>query len=549
MDRGHPRHAIRVTSFALLAALSAPSLSLAAGYKVVGWNDLGMHCVDGKDYSVYSILPPFNNIRAHIVDANGKLVKSPTGITVTYQSVADPAGSINKSSINKTNFWSYVQQLFGVALPLDKGLAGYSMPGAGNTARAMKFDPTYNWFAADGIPIMPYDDKGVKNYYPMMRLTAKNSSGAVLATTDIVLPVSDEMDCKSCHASGSQSTARPGAGWAYLTDPEKDYKANVLLIHDEKNAGNPVLAAALQKLGMNPAGLYATSFTSNRPFMCAACHSSNALPGLGVTGITPLTQAVHAHHATVIDPTVNMPLDAIANRSACYRCHPGSVTKCLRGAMGKATAPDGSMLMQCQSCHGVMSQVGAANRQGWLQEPGCQTCHTGTALQNSGQIRYTTSFDASGQLRQPANTTFATNGATLYRFSKGHGNLQCESCHGSTHAEFPSSHTNDNLQSIKLQGHAGVLAECTSCHATMPSTTTGGPHGLHPIGQSWVSQHGDIAERGSTDCRACHGLDYRGTVLSKTQGSRSFRTEHGTKTFPAGTIIGCYSCHNGPRGG
>ena len=29
----------------------------APGYRLIGWNDLGMHCMD-SDYSVLSILPP-----------------------------------------------------------------------------------------------------------------------------------------------------------------------------------------------------------------------------------------------------------------------------------------------------------------------------------------------------------------------------------------------------------------------------------------------------------------------------------------------------------
>ena len=62
--------------------------------------------------------------------------------------------------------------------------------------------------------------------------------------------------------------------------------------------------------------------------------------------------------------------------------------------------------------------------------------------------------------------TFATNadtpaaGLSLYRFSTGHGGLECEACHGSTHAEFPSSHRNDNIQSVEHQGHVGMLVEC-----------------------------------------------------------------------------------------
>ncbi|MBL8220086.1 MAG: hypothetical protein JNL62_12700, partial [Bryobacterales bacterium] len=231
----------------------------------------------------------------------------------------------------------------------------------------------------------------------------------------------------------------------------------------------------------------------------------------------------------------------------------GSETKCLRGAMGNALNADGSMQMQCQSCHGNMSAVGAATRQGWLQQPSCQNCHTGTALQNNGQIRYTTAFTSGTVLRQAVNRTFATNantpaaGLDLYRFSKGHGGLQCESCHGSTHAEYPSSHANDNLQSIRLQGYAGTLTECTACHSQVPETVTGGPHGMHPVGQYWVDKHEDPAERNAAQCRSCHGADYRGTVLSKASTNRTFKTEWGTRSFAKGKAIGCYDCHRGPN--
>jgi len=38
---------------------AAVPASFAATQTLVGWNDLGMHCMDA-DYSVFSILPPFN---------------------------------------------------------------------------------------------------------------------------------------------------------------------------------------------------------------------------------------------------------------------------------------------------------------------------------------------------------------------------------------------------------------------------------------------------------------------------------------------------------
>lgn len=539
---------------ALLGDDKKPQPATTGAWRIVGWNDLGMHCMDGKDYSVYSILPPFNTIHACVIDANGKLVKQAAGANVTYEAVADPDGSINRTAANKTNFWTHVAAFFGVTLPPDMGLGGFPMPGAANKPVPMKYDAAFNGFTAEGIPITPWDDAGKKNYYPVMRLTAKNSAGKTLAKTDIVLPVSDELDCRACHASGSSSGAQPASGWSYFNaDAEKDYKFNVLRLHDDREMGNAAYRGALAAKGYLPTGLYATA-TGGRPVLCASCHPSNALPGTGVAGVSALTRAIHARHANVLDPTTNLRLDASENRSSCYRCHPGSETKCLRGAMGNAVNPDGSMVMQCQSCHGGMSAVGAASRVGWLQQPNCQNCHTGTALKNNGQIRYTSVFDRSGLPRQAVDATFATNantpaaGLDLYRFSKGHGGLPCEACHGSTHAEYPSSHRNDNLQSIALQGHEGTLAECGACHARVPSTVTGGPHGLHPIGQSWVDKHGDAAEKNAAGCRACHGLDYRGTVLSRAQAARTFDADdYGRKTFAKGAVIGCYSCHNGPK--
>ncbi len=539
--------------FATLAlALIAPlAAAQGGGYKLVGWNDLGMHCMDA-DYSVFSILPPYNVIHAQLIDASGNLVTNPGSITVTYEAVADPTGSINVSSINKTNFWDWVTQLFGASLAPDQGLAGHDMPGSVNTPQPMHFDTGYDWFSAEGIPITPYDDAHAKNYYPMMKLVARNASGQVLATTSIVLPVSDEMTCSACHSSGSGPAARPGGGWIYDPDPELDYRFNVLLLHDDLQGGRDQYTAALAAAGYNSGGLYDTVTADSTPILCDACHASNALPGTGLSGVPPLTQAIHSFHAGVTDPSNGMTLNESANRSACYTCHPGSDTRCLRGAMGSAVAANGDLAIQCQSCHGSMSRVGATGRAGWFDQPNCQQCHTGTAIDNNGQIRYVTAFVAPDQPRVAVNNTFATDpntpaaGVSLYRFSTGHGNLQCEACHGSTHAIFPSSHLNDNVQNIDLQGHAGVLADCAVCHGTQPQTVTGGPHGMHPVGQDWVSRHTDAAESNSSRCRTCHGNDYRGTVLSRALGSRTV-SAFGTKNFWQGFQIGCYTCHNGPN--
>ncbi len=525
----------------------------SGSYTLLAWNDLGMHCVDGKDYSVFSILPPFNNLHAQLVNsATGRLVT--TGVSLTYEAVADVAGSINTYSVGsivKTNFWDWATSLYGTLFGLtgltsNVGLTGNVAPSL--TPRPMAFNATNNWFEAVGIPVTPYDDTGAKNFYPMVKVVAKDASNTVLATARTVLPVSDEMSCKSCHASTSANAAKPAAGWVNNTDLEKDWKQNILRLHDEKQLGSAVFTTALSHFGYNAAGLYQTAL-AGKPILCANCHSSNALPGTGFTGISPLTQAIHSKHATVNDPVSGTKLDDSTNRTACYLCHPGSVTKCLRGAMGKATDANGNMLMGCQSCHGKMSAVGSASRTGWLQEPACQSCH------HDGK-RETNALDASGNPLIQSDTRFATNagapmaGYNLFRFSKGHGDLQCEACHGATHAEYPSSHVNDNVLSMDTQGHVGAIRECGSCHKTVPATLDGGPHGMHTIGDAWVSAHANqVKNAGSQSCTYCHGADYRGTVLSQVKMAKSFSADGKTANYVAGQAVTCYDCHNGPNGG
>ena len=549
-----------------IVPLLAVGVGKGATSQVLGWNNLGMHCMD-SDYSVFSILPPYNTIEAQLI-VNGLLVTNGSGYTLTYQAIADPSGSITTTAIGKGNYYSYATALFGATLAPDGGLAGWSMPGVANTPQSMLFETAnqpaagvstpVNWWRAEGIPISPYDDAHHKNTYPMMRVIARNSSGTTIASNDIVLPVSDEMDCRACHASGSQAAAKPLAGWVWNGIQERDFRLNILRLHDEHEFANhnSLYTAALAARGFNSQGLYRGVVADKKPVLCAVCHASEAL-GLPSYGTIPqLTISIHSYHANVTDPVLNTTLDNATNRNACYRCHPGSTTRCLRGAMGGAIATDGSMEMQCQSCHGNMSTVGKTGRTGWFEEPNCQNCHTGTATSNSGQIRYTSAFDTTGAPRVPTNQTFATtpntpaSGLSLYRFSVGHGGLQCSACHGSTHAEFPSTHPNDNVRNTAIQGHVGMMIECTSCHVSMTASTTtatGGPHGMHPVGQTWVSGHGDLIDTiGRTGCQACHGTDYRGTVLSRAQGTRSLSAFSTNITFARGATVGCYSCHNGP---
>lgn len=528
-------------------------------YTLVAWNDLGMHCMDGNDYSIFSILPPYNNLHAHLISKDLTTGKSiTTGVTLTYEAVADPSGSINTNSINKTNFWDWVLSIFGGRPADNHGLnmsGGAANPTPSLTPAGMTYNGANGWWEAEGIPVTPYDDKGVKNYYPMVKVVAKDASGTIIATTKVTLPVSDEMSCAKCHASNSVAAAKPTAGWVNNANVEKDWKQNILKLHDDKF---PTAIATANMAASYTKGTLLATANAGQPVLCAACHKSNALGTSLKAGVKPLTEALHSKHATVIDPTTGLSMNSSTNRDSCYQCHPGSATACLRGAMGKAKTASGANAMDCQSCHGSMSTVGRTGREGWLDQPNCQQCHDRNGSSTSKFARFTSVFSSGTTLRTTVDTKFATNantpgtGFSLYRFSKGHGNLQCEACHGATHAEYPSSHTNDNVQSLALQGHVGTIGECKTCHTTIPTTVSGGPHGLHPVGSTtWYKNHRNAAEAAGADkglgtdaCAACHGTDYRGTVLSKTAKARTISR----KTFAAGEMVTCYKCHNGPSG-
>ncbi|HEB83278.1 MAG TPA: hypothetical protein ENJ11_10490, partial [Gammaproteobacteria bacterium] len=266
-----------------------------------------------------------------------------------------------------------------------------------------------------------------------------------------------------------------------------------------------------------------------------------------------MSNVMHSHHATVTDqdgkplfPSMPPPVDANGKfrdplaaddilQQTCYQCHPGRRTNCLRGAMAS-----GGML--CQDCHGDMAQVGNdfsrnvskdnpgafeladdfytnpnTPRVPWANEPGCGACHTGDAMDNlagaadtiaqpDDGIRLMQAWrigDAKATPIVPSNKRFAepvvaaTGNPQLYRVSTGHEGVLCESCHGATHAIFPNANpnANDNVASMQLQGHAGVISECSTCHTGDMGITLDGPHGMHPVGDAG----NDFADGGHED--------------------------------------------------
>jgi hypothetical protein len=287
-------------------------------YIVISWNDLGMHC-SGKNYENLCILPPYNNVKSHVI-RRGSPTTLPqvitSGVTVTYEIPG------NTYSVGKTNFWSYAYPLFGVVLPPDTGLTGVGLSGS--------LIADSNVFQVEGIPITPYTDINLvtEDPYQLGLIQVFDQSNNLLASTQPVIPVSNEMNCVSsgCHAS----------------------ETAILNAHSDDGGFDP----------------------NNTPILCADCHSDNALGMPGTPGLPSLSEAMHSKHG--------------GQTNDCYKCHPGPNTLCFRGTMF-------SHGMVCQDCHGSVTHVGESIADGripWFQEPSCgaANCHGSNYAEEPGKL-------------------------------------------------------------------------------------------------------------------------------------------------------------------
>ncbi|MFO0839518.1 MAG: hypothetical protein U1D55_13460 [Phycisphaerae bacterium] len=366
------------TAFARPPSLP-PTSRISTPYVVIGYNDLGMHCMNA-DFSEIMVLPPFNTLHAQLIrrGTSPDIETSSGDFEVRYFLPSNTHGA------DKSNFWAYPQPLLGPPPPPNFGITGSGMSGT------MAPTPQRDWMVT-GIPLVPIDDSGQENAYPLATIEVhRRDTGALAARTQAVVPVSTEMSCNLCHNSPGVSTA-----------------TDLLQAHD---------------------ALHGTNLMSQRPVLCASCHSSNALGLPGQTGLPSLSSAMHTAHAPRV---AGYPAE-----TQCYLCHPGIRTNCQRDVH----ASNG---INCTACHGDMLAVGNPTRQPWLDEPRCSNCH----------VRPGFSFEQPG---------------VLYRNSVGHGNVHCAACHGSPHAMGPAVTEVDNAQANWLQGHSGKIDTCTVCHTPGP---------------------------------------------------------------------------------
>jgi len=322
------------------AAPDLPEKTTEDAYIVLSWNDLGMHCYN-RDFQDLAVLPPYNTLWAQVVKVGDPPEIITSGITVTYE-FPD-----NTYSVGKSNFWDYDEQLFGVNLPPNVGLAGKGLDG--------DMDLHGDHFIAEGIPLTEFSDSNVNTPDPYQLALVKvlDTFGTELARSTVVAPVSTEMHCDNCHFDGGVEDITTGR-----------VETNILTLHDDGNAED------------YPPG-HDTPLMDRRPILCAECHESNALNAPGLPGIPSLSNAIHSKHEGEVPDSID----------GCYQCHPGPQTKCLRDTMWQSG-------MECVDCHGGMDQV-SQNPQPWLNEPRCDTCHD-DGSHNQDQALYRMSQDHGG---------------------------------------------------------------------------------------------------------------------------------------------------------
>jgi len=324
---------ISLVGFWYYKVLSAPSPAPPVDqYKVVAWNDLGMHCYN-RDFQDLGVLPPYNTLWAQVIQVGDPPQVITTGITVTY------VFTDNTYSVGKSNFWTYANGLFGVALPDNIGLKGNGLAGL--------MEARGDHFIVEGIPLTEFRDSAPFVPYPYQLATIvvlDKVSSLELARAVVVAPVSTEMHCDTCHddygrAAPDIATGRVGS--------------NILTLHD-REAGTTLMAS--------------------RPVLCANCHASNALGLMGDPDLPNLSNAMHEQHNGEVPNTLN----------GCYNCHPGPQTRCLRDVMSQRG-------MTCIDCHGPMGTV-AQNANPWLNEPRCDNvaCHGSGFAQNHALYRFST---------------------------------------------------------------------------------------------------------------------------------------------------------------
>ncbi len=415
----------------------------SSAYSLIAYNDLGMHCACPNN-DLMILLPPFNTLRAQLIQRASRPVNVTQGVTISYAMVENTEQNL-LADAEYVKWLDNAQTLFpgcGISRTNIVGLTGNKLSGT------MKFNSTF--WEATGIPAYPaIDPNGIYDFFGQKRdpyltanITAKDSAtGATLATTKAVVPVSFG-GCCGCHLKLAQNVLG-------ITNPTPDQSFKVMS------------DAHLRDTGVD--------FYSMKPVRCSKCHADPAVDGptaKNVNCTTTFSQALHLFHANsaLVKSSYSANID-----NDCYACHPdNNMVKCYRG-VHQNTAYNSTLNKWCSDCHGtILNRKDRTNYSTpWLYNslPKCGTsgCHTST-------------------YRETASSTNGTFG--LYLASTGHrGGMLCTTCHGAPHAELPATNANadDNGQSKALQSSFGItdgraIGVCDVCHIGRSTTWGIPPH-------------------------------------------------------------------------
>jgi mono/diheme cytochrome c family protein len=386
-----------------------------AEYVLLAWPDLGMHMVV-ESQGAFTLREPSLELNAQLVKRGEGPQKITDGVTLAY-SIEGNAG-----------------------------------------AGELKVQEGRDWFSGT-LSLSPRKPDGALNPYPLATITAVDSATkALLGTTRVALPVSDEVACSSCHGGADSKGNISG-----------ETGLNILRIHDRLNR----TALAAQAKG-------------GKPVQCTACHGDPLTGKTGRSDLLSVSAALHGFHANTLKGQ---------GAEACARCHPSRAdggTRFQRGLHAQ-------MGLDCTNCHGPLEDHAlgllkgelAANKRGakrlisqitpqlmdkaaipprtaWLQTPDCLACHKDYGSPDPSQ--------AFGHWTKGPAERFRTRLDEM-------GALSCPACHGPQHALYPSVNpygkNRDMIQPLQYQKLArplGAQGNCTVCHKVRMDTDAHHPN-------------------------------------------------------------------------
>ena len=341
--------------------------------------------------------------------------------------------------------------------------------------------------------------------------------------------------------------AQPAAGWVDDPDPERDYRLNILRLHDEMERRPATFQAALAQGRIRRAGPVRHAPTDGKPVLCAACHASNALPGPASRASPPLTRPSTRCHASVTDPTTGLTL---GRRPRTARPATAATPARRRAACAAPWETPWPPTARCR-CSARAATAGMARwapprgRAGSTSRP-ARTATPARPRATPARSATPRSSTPRGSPREAVDPTFATNadtpaaGLSLYRFSRGTAACSARpaTARRTPSTPAPTPTTTCRARAPGARGHA-----CPSARpATMPpchddpagrtgctrsgsrgsgarSAPRGGPARVPGLPRRGLPRHGPLARAGRPHPQRRHsarGCSAKGRLSAAT---------------------------------